>query len=284
MTNSPAPIVLPTIAFLGAGSMGQAVLNGLLKPGVEVRGGIRATTRSAANATKLARLPGVAAYATEINAHANTKAVAGANVVVVAVKPPSVAGLLTEIADALEPGTLVVSVAAGVTAETFERILPESVAVIRSMPNTPARVGRAVTGLSAGTRSTGENMNLARAIFETVGEVVVVPENQLDALSTISGSGPAYVFYMIEQLTAAAIDMGFTPEQSSVLVNGTFRGATELLIVSGENPRQLRQQVTSPNGTTERAVTVLESGDLKTLFTNATQAALTRARELATEA
>ena len=119
------------------------------------------------------------------------------------------------------------------------------------------------------------------SLFETVGQVLVVPESQLDPLSTISGSGPAYVFYLIEQLTAAAVDKGFTPEQAAVMVQGTFRGASELLASSGEDPAELRRRVTSPKGTTERAIAVLEASDLKQVFDAATDAALARARELA---
>ena len=183
--------------------------------GRPVDGGIRTTNRTAEKAAELAGLEGVTAYATETDAAANLAAVAGAKLVVVAVKPAMVPDLLREIADALEPGTVVVSVAAGVTVATFESLLPESVAVIRSMPNTPAVVGRAVTGVSAGTRSSEADLALAVSLFETVGEVLVVPEEQIDALSTISGSGPAYVFHLIEQLTATAIDKGFTPEQAA---------------------------------------------------------------------
>ncbi|MGW9629435.1 pyrroline-5-carboxylate reductase [Agromyces sp. NPDC055520] len=276
-----APVRLPAIAFLGAGSMARAILTGLLQPGIEVEGGIRATNRSAAKAAELAALPGVVAYATETDAAANRLAVAGAKLVVVAVKPAMVPALLEEISDALEPGAIVVSVAAGVTIATFESLVPESVSVIRSMPNTPAVVGRAVTGVSAGTRSSEADLALAVALFGTVGEVLVVPEAQIDALSTISGSGPAYVFYLIEQLTAAAIDKGFTPEQAAVMVEGTFCGASELLAASDDGPAELRRRVTSPNGTTERAVAVLEAAGLKHVFDRATDAALARARELA---
>ena len=275
------PVRLPTIAFLGAGSMARAVLSGLLKPGVEVDGGIRATNRSATRAAELEGLPGVTARSTETDAAANRTAVTGAKLVVVAVKPAMVPDLLAEIADALEPGTLVVSVAAGVTIATFESHLPASVAVIRSMPNTPAVVGRAVTGLAAGTRSSDDDLALATAMFETVGDVIIVPEEQIDALSTISGSGPAYVFYLIEQLTATAIDKGFTPEQAALLVQGTFRGASELLAASDDDPAELRRRVTSPKGTTERAIMVLEEAALKATFDRATDAALARARELA---
>lgn len=279
--SADATTTLPTIAFLGAGSMARAVLQGLLQPGVVVEGGIRATNRTAEKAAELAPLPGVTAFATESDTSANRTAVAGAKLVVVAVKPAMVPELLREIADALDPGAIVVSVAAGVTVATFESLLPERVSVIRTMPNTPAVVGRAVTGVSAGTRSSEADLALVTGLFETVGEVLVVPESQLDALSTISGSGPAYVFYLIEQLTAAAIGKGFTPEQAATMVQGTFRGAAELLAASGEEPAELRRRVTSPKGTTERAVAVLEQAGLEALFARATDAALARARELA---
>jgi len=279
--SADAPVKLPSIAFLGAGSMARAILAGLLQPGIEIDGGIRATNRSAERAEELAGLPGVTAYATDTDATANRSAVAGAKVVVVAVKPAMVPDLLREIADALEPGTVVVSVAAGVTVATFESLLPESVAVIRSMPNTPAVVGRAVTGVAAGTRSSDADVALAVALFETVGDVIVVPEEQIDALSTISGSGPAYVFFLIEQLTATAIAKGFTPEQAALMVEGTFRGASELLAASDDDPAELRRRVTSPKGTTERAIAVLEEARLQDVFDRATDAALARARELA---
>jgi pyrroline-5-carboxylate reductase len=273
-------VTLPTIAMLGAGSMGRAILSGLLAPGVQVAG-IRVTNRSAARAATLAGAPGVTAYATETRADANRLAVEGAQVVLVAVKPAMVRDLLAEIGDSLAPGTVVVSVAAGVTAATMESLLPDSVSVVRAMPNTPAVVGKAVTGVSAGSRTDPEDLSLVRTLFETVGEVVEVPESQLDALSTISGSGPAYVFLLIEALTEAAVQKGFTPAQAATLVNGTFLGAAELLVSSGEEPAELRRRVTSPNGTTERAIAVLAEADLPALFARATDAALARARALA---
>jgi pyrroline-5-carboxylate reductase len=280
MTSSEN-VTLPTIAFLGAGSMARAVLAGLLKPGVTVDGGIRVTNRTAVKAAELADTEGVTAYATEVDPDANLKAIDGAEIVIVAVKPYMVADLLAEIGTSLAPGTLVLSVAAGVTIDTFESLLPETVHVIRTMPNTPAVVGMAVTGISAGTRSSEADLALTSALFATVGDVLVVPESKLDALSTISGSGPAYVFYLIEQLTAAAISKGFTPEEAAVMVNGTFLGASALLAVSDKSPNELRRQVTSPSGTTERAVWELEKGGLKELFDTATDAALARAKELA---
>jgi pyrroline-5-carboxylate reductase len=279
--TSRQPVDLPSIAFLGAGSMARAILAGLLQPSVTVAGGIRTTNRSAARAAEFADEPRVTAYSTETDGAANRRAVAGAKLVVVAVKPAMVPDLLDEIADALEPGAVVVSVAAGVTVATFEAHLPEHVSVVRTMPNTPAIVGRAVTGVSAGTRSSDDDLALVVSLFETVGEVLVVPESQLDALSTISGSGPAYVFLLIEELTKTAIAKGFTPEQAATMVQGTFRGASELLAASDDDPAELRRRVTSPKGTTERAIAVLQDADLSGLFDRATDAALARARELA---
>jgi len=271
---------LPAICILGAGSMGGAILSGLLQPSVTVDGGIRVTNRTEAKAALL-RSDAVLSYATEQDPAANLAAVAGASLVIVAVKPTMVPDLLREIADALDPGTVVVSVAAGVTIATFESILPESVSVLRAMPNTPAIVGKGVTGLCAGTRSSAEDLGVASALFATVGDVVVVPESKIDAVSTISGSGPAYVYYLIEELTRTAVDLGFTPEEAATMVNGTFLGAAELLVSSGGTPQELRRQVTSPKGTTERAIAELEKADLKGLFDRATAAALARAKELA---
>jgi pyrroline-5-carboxylate reductase len=280
--SAPADVVrLPSLAMLGTGSMNGAILGGLLQPGVEVDGDVRVTTRSASSAAALGERDGVAASSVEEDADANRLAVRGARVVIVGVKPHMVPDLLREVADALEPGALVVSVAAGVTIATFEELLPAHVAVVRAMPNTPSLVGRGVAGLAAGTRSTPEDLALARAVFATVGDVVEVPEDRIDALSTISGSGPAYVFLLIEELTRTAEAKGFSPDEARVLVQGTFRGAVELLAASDDEPAELRRRVTSPKGTTERAVEVLQAADLAGLFDRATDAALARAQELA---
>ncbi|MET1043894.1 MAG: pyrroline-5-carboxylate reductase [Microbacteriaceae bacterium] len=271
-------VQLPTVAILGTGSMGGAILSGLVKPGVEVVGGIRVTNRSVEKADAL-RSDSVTSYATSAEPRANHLAIEGARIVLIGVKPAMVPDLLREIAPSLAPDAVVVSVAAGVTIKTIESIVPG--AVLRAMPNTPAVVGRAVTGLAAGTRSSDEELAMVQALFETVGSVLVVPEEQIDALGTISGSGPAYVFYLIEQLTETAIGLGFTPEQAAVMVNDTFLGASELLAATGENPAELRRRVTSPQGTTERAVAELQNADLKGVFDRATAAALARTKELA---
>ncbi|MEY4275808.1 MAG: hypothetical protein RIS26_271 [Actinomycetota bacterium] len=268
------------IAILGSGSMGTAILSGLLASGFPAEK-VTITTKSAASATKLADELGVNAISQEQQATANQDAVIGADVILVAVKPAYVVEVLKEAANKIHENTLVISVAAGTTTASMEAVLPSSVAVVRSMPNTPAIVGRAVTGVSTGSRVSDAQLETALELFETVGRVVVLPESQIDALSTISGSGPAYVFYLIEQLTEAAQNMGFGEDIAAMLVEETFAGATELLSASNQSPADLRRQVTSPNGTTMQAIAVMEQGELATLFTKATEAALARAKEIA---
>ncbi|WP_295034465.1 pyrroline-5-carboxylate reductase [uncultured Microbacterium sp.] len=271
---------LPSVAFLGAGSMGGAILRGVVASGIPVDGGITATNRTAARAAELDGLAGVRSIALEQETSGNALA-ASARIVVVGVKPAMVPDLLDEIAPHLREDAIVVSIAAGVTLATFAAHLPAGTRVLRSMPNTPATVGRAVTGLAAAADVTPEERALVRRLFETVGSVIEVEESQIDPLSTISGSGPAYVFLLIEELTKAAIGKGFAESEARLMAEQTFIGATALLEASGEDPAELRRRVTSPKGTTERAVAVLQEADLAALFARATDAALARARELA---
>jgi pyrroline-5-carboxylate reductase len=271
-------ISLPPIAILGTGSMGGAILAGLTGPGVSVDGRIRVTNRSVEKAAPL-ESELVESFALAETPDANRKAVAGARLVLIGVKPAMVPDLLHEIADVLPPDAILISVAAGVTIATMEAIVPG--VVLRAMPNTPAVVNRGVTGLAAGSRSTPDDLELGRRLFETVGTVLEVPEDKIDALSTISGSGPAYVFYLIEELTRTAIGLGFSDGDAATMVSGTFLGAAELLVSSGVDPAELRRRVTSPKGTTERAVAVLQEANLGEIFDRATAAALARAREIA---
>ncbi len=271
---------LPTIALLGAGSMGRAILSGLLAPHVHVDGGVRVTNRSTERAAEFDGELRVTAFATAENPDANRVAVAGASVVIIGVKPAMVADLLDEIADALDSDALVVSVAAGVTTRTMEAHLPGGQPVVRTMPNTPATVGRGVTGLTGGTRTTPANLDLAVQLFETVGDVLVIEEEAMDALGSISGSGPAYVFYFIEKLIDVAVAKGFTREQANLMVRGTFTGALELLESSAEEPAELRRRVTSPGGSTERAIAAFDEADIRGIFTTATDAAVARQQEM----
>jgi len=272
---------LPSLAFLGAGSMGGAILRGVVASGIPVDGGIVATNRTAEKAATLEGLENVTAVALDGSPEGNTDAAASARIVLIGVKPAMVPDLLREIAPVLRDDAIVVSLAAGVTLATFAEGLGDGVSAIRSMPNTPATVGKGVTGLAAGAAATAEDLALVRRLFELVGAVVEVPEEQIDALSTISGSGPAYVFLLIEELTRAAIGKGFDEHDARLMAEQTFIGATALLADSGEAPAELRRRVTSPKGTTERAVAVLQDAGLDEVFARATDAALARAKEMA---
>lgn len=275
---------LPTTAMIGVGSMSGAILQGLLTPGVKIDLPIRATTLSGGSAEQLSRLVGVEAAATSVTPDANRAAVQGAKVVVLGVKPWAVLDVLGEIAAHLEPDAVVISVAAGVTLERMERLVPRGVSVIRAMPNTPSMIGRGVTGLTAREGTPARAMSLARQLFETVGEVLVVDsEAQLNALTAVSGSGPAYVFFLIETFTAAAQRLGFSLEEARLLVEGTFLGASQLVKHEGEDPAELRRRVTSPNGTTERAMKILEEAGLDDAVDRALAAAVKRSEELARE-
>ena len=271
---------LPPIAILGAGSMGGAILRGLVAAGL-TGGGVTATNRSVAKAAELADLEGVTSVALEVNPRGNTDAAASADIVLVGVKPAMVPDLLSEIAPHLRPGAIVVSLAAGVTLATFAAHLGDDVAVLRSMPNTPSLVGKGITGLAADAAATPDDVAVVRALFETVGSVVEVPEAQIDTISTISGSGPAYVFLLVEEFTKAAVRMGFDDAQARLLAEQTFIGAAALLASSDVDPAELRRRVTSPKGTTERAIAVLQDAHLDDTFTTAAEAALARAKELA---
>jgi pyrroline-5-carboxylate reductase len=270
------------IAIIGTGSMGSAILSGLLKSGFNPDD-VSVSTKSTASAERLADELGVLSFAMENGEDANQMAVAGADVVLIAVKPAYVIETLSDIADSLDDDALVISVAAGITTKAMEKTLPDDVSVVRAMPNTPAIVGSAVTGIAAGSRADKDAIETAVELFQTVGTSIVLDEAKIDALSTISGSGPAYVFYLIEQLTAVAKKMGFSDTEAVQLVNSTFLGSAQLLIESGKSPQELRKQVTSPNGTTEKAIAVMSQAKLEEMFTEATAAALARAKELASD-
>lgn len=254
--------------------MGGAILDGLRTANRTAT--VRATTR-----TSTTNRTGVESKSIESDPGANRWAVEGASLVIVGVKPGGVLALLEDIADDLDPDALIVSVAAGITTATMESVVPNP--VVRSMPNTPALVGKGVTGISAGSRATADHMARARTVFELVGWVLELPEDRINALSTISGSGPAYVFHAMEQWTAAALELGFSDADARELVEKTFAGATALLEASDVGPAELRRRVTSPNGTTERAIAVLDGAHLAEIYRAAAEAALSRAEEMARE-
>lgn len=267
------------VCFLGTGSMGSAVLRGLIDSGHPVEL-ISATTKSEESAVSL-RAIGVSALSVEQSPDANALLSGDADVVVLGVKPYQIVDVLTEIAEELPKNSVVISMAGGIELKTMASALPEHNNLIRSMPNTPAMVGQAVTGLAPHSTASADALDAAQWLFSSVGEVVKVEEQQINALSAISGSGPAWIYFIIEQWEKVAISKGFTQEQAETLVRSTLFGSAALLADSGEEPSVLRKNVTSPGGTTERIIGTLDEANLEKLFSSALDAAVNRANEIA---
>lgn len=267
------------VCFLGTGSMGSAVLRGLIDSGHPVEL-ISATTKSEQSAASL-RAIGVSALSVEQSPDANALLSGDADVVVLGVKPYQIVDVLTEIAEDLPKNSVVISMAGGIELKTMAAALPEHKNLIRSMPNTPAMVGQGVTGLAPHSTASADAVDAAQWLFSSVGEVVKVEEQQINALSAISGSGPAWIYFIIEQWEKVAVSKGFTKEQAETLVRSTLFGSAALLADSGEEPSVLRKNVTSPGGTTERIIATLDEANLEQLFSAALDAAVNRANEIA---
>ncbi|MGX5356914.1 pyrroline-5-carboxylate reductase [Kocuria sp. KH4] len=272
----------PVLAFLGCGSMNGSILRGVLASGVPVEQ-VRATVRSAQSAERLQEETGVRPYATEGDPEANRRAAREADVVLLGVKPVGVLDLAREIAPVLRPGTVVASVAAGITVGALEQALPAGQPVVRTMPNTPSSVGRGVVSVTPGAATTAEQTRAVRGVLEAVGTVVEVPEDQVDAVTGISGSGPAYVFLLAEAMQQAGERMGLPADVARVLAKETVSGAGELLRPAGADPAALRRAVTSPKGTTDRAITTFHENGFAELVAAAAQASADRSAELTRE-
>lgn len=277
----------PIITFLGTGSMNGSIMSGLLAGGTAPER-VRATTRSAASARKLKEsLPedqrDVTVYSGEDNESANLDAVKDADVVLLGVKPKGILDLAAEIKDALADDALVISVAAGIDLAMLEGELRAGQPVIRSMPNTPSRVGRGVIALAAGTHCTPEQLKLAHEVLANSGTVLDVEEDQINAVTGVSGSGPAYAFFLAEAMQKAGEAMGLDSEAARLLAKETVSGAGELLHADDADPEALRKAVSSPNGTTERAINVFAEGGLVELTEKAAKASASRGAEMVEE-
>ncbi|HEY8294012.1 MAG TPA: pyrroline-5-carboxylate reductase dimerization domain-containing protein, partial [Micrococcaceae bacterium] len=211
------------------------------------------------------------------------QAVKGADIVLLGVKPAGIADLCREIAPVLSPKSIVISVAAAVSVAQLEAALPQGQPVIRSMPNTPLKVRRGVVALSSGTTTTAEQLAKAHEVFTGSGIVLDVPEEQQNAVSAISGSGPAYAFYLAEAMAAAARDFGLDEETALILARETVAGAGLMLSQPGANPTDLRRAVSSPNGTTERAIATFDERGLPAIISAGAQAAAARAGAMTEE-
>ncbi len=260
------------VAILGAGVMGETLLSGLIRAGRSSED-VVITERRPDRAAELSRKYGVKAVE-------NAEAVAIADTVVLVVKPQDLAGLLAEIREHVRAGALVVCIAAGITTSFVEQRLQAGVAVVRVMPNTPALVDQGMAAISPGSHCDPAHLSRAEALLSATGRVVQVPEQYQDAVTAISGSGPAYIFYVVEAMIEAGVLLGLPRSTSTELVVQTLYGAATMLRETGEHPTVLREQVSSPAGTTMAALRQLDDHKVRAAFLTAMEAARDRSREL----
>ena len=276
MTHTSAPLPpAPVLAFIGGGNMARSLVGGLVAAGADP-GNLRVADPNASTREALAADFGVRVF------ERAAEAVDGAGTWVFAVKPQvmrEVCAGLSAIAQAQRP--LAVSIAAGITATQLERWLGGHLAVVRTMPNTPALLGAGVTGLFANARVDDEGRARADRLLASAGRTVWIDdEARMDAVTATSGSGPAYVFLLAEAMEDAAIAEGLPPDAARTLAQQTLLGAARMLVESGEAPAELRRRVTSPNGTTQAAIEAFEAGGFRDLVARAIRAATQRGREL----
>ncbi|MBX5483142.1 MAG: pyrroline-5-carboxylate reductase [Myxococcaceae bacterium] len=263
-----------TIAFLGAGNMAEALIRGLLKAKAAEPTQLIGTTRRPERGEELTKAYGIR---TTLD---NVAATREADVVILAVKPQALDKLLVQIAPAVDRHKLVISIAAGVPIGALERKLGAGARIVRAMPNTPALVGRGACAIAAGEHATEDDLALAASIFDSVGITTVVEESLIDAVTGLSGSGPAYIFLIIEALSDAGVKVGLPRYTAQKLATQTVLGSAHLLMETQAHPGQLKDQVTSPGGTAIAGLHTLEAGGLRTTLIDAVEAATRRAKEL----
>lgn len=262
------------LAVIGAGAMGSAIARGVIAAGLFAPDRI---TMADVDESRLAALAAELGVETTSD---NARAVSGAGAVVIAVKPGMVSGVLAGIRGAVSPSHLVISFAAGVRLDSIENGLPEGAGVVRAMPNTPCLIGAGATGYSRGSAATDAQAALARKLFEAVGMAVEVPESLMEAVTGLSGSGPAYIYLMIEAMSDAGVRVGLPRDIALKLAGQTVLGAARMVVETGEHPARLKDQVTSPGGTTIAAIDVLEHSGFRSALMEAVKAAAKRAEEL----
>lgn len=270
------------LSFLGTGSMNGSILRGVLAGGTPAER-VRATTKSASSAQTLREDTGVTVLSGEENARANLEAVKDADVVLLGVKPYAILDLAREIAPVLQPGTVVASVAAGITLDALEKALPQGQPVVRTMPNTPSSVGRGVISVTPGTHTTPDQLNVVKEVLSSVATVVEVEEHLVRAVTGVSGSGPAYVFYLAEAMQRAGEELGLPSDVARVLAKETVAGAGVLLSPDDADPAALRKAVTSPGGTTEKALNTFDERSLKDVIAAGAAASAERGDEMEQE-
>lgn len=262
------------IAFLGAGNMAAALIRGIIDAKISKPEDI---TISDIDKEKLK----IKSEKLKVKAAKdNCKAAREAEIIILAVKPKDMKGLLGEIKESLDSKKLIISIAAGITTSYIEKILKKKTPVIRVMPNTPVAVKEGASAFSIGKYVSQEEEEIAKSIFRAVGKVVKVEENLMDAVTALSGSGPAYIFYIIASLVEAAVSLGLDKKTATTLTTQTVLGSAKLLQETGEEPATLKEKVTSKGGTTEAALLVLDEEKLKETLDKALKAAAKRSKEL----
>ena len=261
------------VAVLGAGKMGEALLSGMLRSGT-APGDVVVSARRPERAAKLRDTYGVQVVPT-------AEAASAAETLILTVKPQDMAALLAELAPACPSDRLVVSAAAGITTSFIEARLAPNTPVVRVMSNTPVLVDEAMSAISAGAHAEEEHLARTEAIFSPVGRTIRLPEAQQDAVTALSGSGPAYFFYLVEAMTDAGILLGLPRQVAHDLIVQTAIGSAVMLRDSGERPATLREAVTSPAGTTINAIREMENHGVRAAMLSALEAARDRGRELA---
>lgn len=262
------------IGLIGCGNMGEAIVSRLVGSKQAVRRSIMLTDIDKAKARKMCSRHGVRIAAVI------AQVVDFADVIIIAVKPKDFDAVLQIMCPYLPSGKTVISIAAGITTGYIEKRLGEKTAVIRVMPNMPATIGEAVSSISAGKFATKRHMGIAKSIFSSIGDVVEVKERLVDAVTAVSGSGPAYFFYFVECLMEIARELGLADRVARHLAFKTALGSAKLLASCGEEPATLRARVTSKGGTTEAAFKILEEADFKGIVKRAVRRAHKRSREL----
>ncbi|MEY4705793.1 MAG: Pyrroline-5-carboxylate reductase [Nitrospirota bacterium] len=268
-----SPAITKKITFIGGGQMAEAMIGGLLLGRVCSAELIWATDPVAERRDRLKSQFGIQVGSS------NHEAVAWADVVVLAVKPQTLPAVLNELGPALAHA-LIISIVAGVTIRTIAEQVGEATRAIRAMPNTPALVREGMTALAIGAGVSDDDSQLARTVFDAVGRVVLVEERLMDAVTGLSGSGPAYVFLAIEALADGGVKMGLSRQTSELLAAQTVLGAARLVLESGVHPAQLKDRVASPGGTTIAGLYQLEQGGLRATLMAAVEAATARSKEL----
>lgn len=263
-----------TIAVIGAGTMGSALIGGMLRAKLTVPKRLFASRRSEEALEKLRRQWKIHALAD------NRKAVSSASIVILAVKPQMAGEVLEEIAPVVKTSQLFISVMAGLTTRYIAKKLKKRVPVVRAMPNTPALVDAGATAIAGGEHASKKDIATAEAIFASVGQVSVLPENLMDAATGLSGSGPVYLFMVIEAMIDGGVKMGIPRPIAAKLAAQTVFGAAKLVIESGKHPALLRDDVTTPGGTAINAIHTLESMGLRNVLIEAIVTATKRSEEL----